>query len=178
MTVLYPQKIKIKDNIVFRRMSGQSERFAPGLISSLLQHGGRYFVLMTYGRDRSFIEIDKGVFDTITRGSTKIKGTFPVSPAQLPHASIDETAAFIAELAKKDSPSPTDEELWKRAIRAAKRLSLKKNKAYPSRWANSWAVRWYKKRGGKFTGKKPTKTDVKESHDFIKGDIHHAKKFK
>lgn len=36
--------------------------------------------------------------------------------------------------------------LWKAAVSAAK----KKFDVYPSRYANYWAVQYYKKKGGKF----------------------------
>ena len=42
--------------------------------------------------------------------------------------------------------TPKDKALWSRAKAAAKR----KYKVYPSAYANSWLVREYKKRGGKY----------------------------
>ena len=41
---------------------------------------------------------------------------------------------------------PKDKALWKRAVAAAKN----KFDTYPSAVANAWAVKWYKKNGGKY----------------------------
>jgi hypothetical protein len=41
---------------------------------------------------------------------------------------------------------PTDKKLWSRA----KALARKKFDVYPSAYANSWASKWYKKKGGKW----------------------------
>ncbi|MBQ87180.1 MAG: hypothetical protein CMQ16_12335 [Gammaproteobacteria bacterium] len=53
---------------------------------------------------------------------------------------------------KSKSPTPTNPALYARVKAAAKR----KFSTYPSAYANSWLVREYKKRGGKYRGKKPT----------------------
>jgi hypothetical protein len=45
---------------------------------------------------------------------------------------------------------PLNKTLWDKAIAAAKR----KFDVYPSWVANEWAVRWYKKKGGQFAGKR------------------------
>ena len=45
---------------------------------------------------------------------------------------------------------PTNKALWESVKRAAKR----KFSVYPSAYANAWASREYKKRGGKFSGQK------------------------
>lgn len=42
---------------------------------------------------------------------------------------------------------PTNKPLWRRAIAQAKR----KFDVYPSAYANAWASKWYKDRGGKWT---------------------------
>lgn len=48
-------------------------------------------------------------------------------------------------MAKKiNKPKPTQPDLWNRAISAAK----KKFKVYPSAYANAWASKWYKSKGG------------------------------
>ena len=54
---------------------------------------------------------------------------------------------------KKKDRTPTNPELWQRAIAAAKR----KFDVYPSAYANGWAVQWYNKKGGGWRGKKPIK---------------------
>ena len=43
---------------------------------------------------------------------------------------------------------PTNKALWAKAIAAAKR----KYKVYPSAYANAYAAKWYKERGGKWKG--------------------------
>ncbi len=47
------------------------------------------------------------------------------------------------------SPKPTNPALWNRAKQAAR----KKFKVYPSAYANAWASKWYKEKGGKWKGK-------------------------
>lgn len=43
---------------------------------------------------------------------------------------------------------PTNPALWSRAKSAAK----KKFDVYPSAYANAWAAKWYKSKGGKWKG--------------------------
>ena len=50
------------------------------------------------------------------------------------------------------SPKPKNPSLYARVKAEAKR----KFKVYPSAYANAWLVREYKKRGGRYSGKKPT----------------------
>lgn len=45
---------------------------------------------------------------------------------------------------------PVDKSLWRRAQSAAKRKYTK----HPSAYSNSYAVKWYKEKGGKFKGEK------------------------
>ena len=54
---------------------------------------------------------------------------------------------------KSKKRTPTKPDLWQKAIAAAKR----KFDVYPSVYANSWAVQWYKKKGGGWRGPKPKK---------------------
>lgn len=51
---------------------------------------------------------------------------------------------------KKGSPTPTNPSLWSRA----KALARKKFKVYPSAYANAWASKWYKSKGGGWRGGK------------------------
>lgn len=44
--------------------------------------------------------------------------------------------------------TPTDPALWSRAKSAAKR----KFDVYPSAYANAWAAKWYKDKGGSWKG--------------------------
>jgi hypothetical protein len=53
---------------------------------------------------------------------------------------------------KSGGPKPTNPKLYATVKAAAKR----KFDVYPSAYANAWLVREYKKRGGKYRGKKPT----------------------
>ena len=50
----------------------------------------------------------------------------------------------MVELLEKNIP--TDKKLWSRA----KALARKKFDVYPSVYANAWASKWYKKKGGKW----------------------------
>ena len=52
--------------------------------------------------------------------------------------------------AAKKRPVPTNPTLYARVKAEAKR----KFKVYPSAYANGFAVKWYKKRGGTWRGKK------------------------
>ena len=54
-------------------------------------------------------------------------------------------------MTKKKSPEPVDKKLYEKVKREAK----KKFDAWPSAYASGWLVREYKKRGGKYKGKKP-----------------------
>ena len=47
-------------------------------------------------------------------------------------------------MAKKGSPKPTNPALWSRAKAAAKKMF----DVYPSAYANAWAAKWYKSKGG------------------------------
>tara|TARA_Y100000015_G_scaffold34099_1_gene34334 strand:+ start:442 stop:618 length:177 start_codon:yes stop_codon:yes gene_type:complete len=53
---------------------------------------------------------------------------------------------------KSGGPKPTNPKLYATVKAAAKR----KFDVYPSAYANAWLVREYKKRGGKYRGKKPS----------------------
>lgn len=50
---------------------------------------------------------------------------------------------------KMAGPTPTKPALWSRAKAEAK----KKFKVYPSAYANAWAAKWYKSKGGGWRGK-------------------------
>ena len=51
-------------------------------------------------------------------------------------------------MAPKGKSVPTNPALWSRAKSAAK----KKFDVYPSAYANAWAAKWYKEKGGKWKG--------------------------
>jgi hypothetical protein len=53
----------------------------------------------------------------------------------------------------KKKPQPTNRELWSRAKSAAR----SKFDVYPSAYANAWAAKWYKARGGGWRMGKPKK---------------------
>lgn len=48
---------------------------------------------------------------------------------------------------KIKKPKPNNPSLWSRAKSAAKR----KFKVYPSAYANAWASKWYKSKGGSWS---------------------------
>lgn len=50
----------------------------------------------------------------------------------------------VTEASKKKGPKPTNPELWSRAKSAAR----SKFDVYPSAYANAWASKWYKSKGG------------------------------
>jgi|TARA_Y100000114_G_C11661688_1_gene279354 hypothetical protein len=54
-------------------------------------------------------------------------------------------------MAKSKSPEPINKSLYARV----KALAKQKFKVFPSAYASAWLVREYKKRGGKYRGKKP-----------------------
>lgn len=56
---------------------------------------------------------------------------------------------------------PTNPQLWSRAKAAAKR----KFDVYPSAYANAWASKWYKGKGGNWRKKKSTNEDVQKRDD-------------
>ncbi len=53
-------------------------------------------------------------------------------------------------------PEPIDKKLYEKVKRQAK----KKFKAWPSAYASGWVVKEYKRRGGKYRGKKDTDTGL------------------
>jgi hypothetical protein len=57
----------------------------------------------------------------------------------------------MAPRKKPSSPKPTNPKLYARVKAEAKR----KFKVTPSAYSSAWIVREYKKRGGKYRGKKP-----------------------
>jgi superoxide dismutase/predicted kinase len=59
---------------------------------------------------------------------------------------------------------PTDPGLWGKAVAEAK----KRFKVYPSAYANGWASKWYKERGGKWRKKKSAAT-TKIDPNWVKG---------
>jgi hypothetical protein len=48
----------------------------------------------------------------------------------------------------KNKPTPTNAALWAKA----KAQARSKFKVYPSAYANAWAAKWYKSKGGKWSG--------------------------
>ena len=80
------------------------------------------------------------------------------------HKEADYLDMIISEAAKKKSKkkkskkksgkrTPTKPALWERAKAEAK----KRFDVYPSAYANGWAAKWYKGKGGGWRGKKPIK---------------------
>lgn len=60
---------------------------------------------------------------------------------------------------------PTNSELWSRA----KALAKKKFDVYPSAYANGWAAKWYKARGGKWKSMNEETNPSKTKNNKIKG---------
>ena len=77
-----------------------------------------------------------------------LTGTLGWSDGNRPHY---KTASKVA-----GENEPTDPKLWGKAVAEAK----KRFKVYPSAYANGWASRWYKERGGKWRKKKSAATTV------------------
>ncbi len=77
------------------------------------------------------------------------------------HKEADYLDTIISESAKKSKKkkkssgkrTPTKPALWERAKAEAK----KRFDVYPSAYANGWAAKWYKGKGGGWRGKKPVK---------------------
>ena len=83
------------------------------------------------------------------------------------HKEADFLDSIISEAAKKKKKkkkgkkkkkssgkrTPTKPALWERAKAEAK----KRFDVYPSAYANGWAAKWYKGKGGGWRGKKPIK---------------------
>jgi len=59
---------------------------------------------------------------------------------------------------------PTNPKLWSQA----KALAKKKFKIYPSAYANLWASKWYKKRGGGWKDDQPVNESSEEDHPYAK----------
>ena len=81
------------------------------------------------------------------------------------HKEADYVDFIISEAAKKKKKkktkkkkssgkrTPTKPALWEKAKAEAK----KRFDVYPSAYANGWAAKWYKGKGGGWRGKKPVK---------------------
>ena len=74
-------------------------------------------------------------------------GNKPINVSNRIKESFVSFTEYITEASKN---VPTNPELWSRAKAAAK----KKFDVYPSAYANAWASKWYKKRGGGWKKKK------------------------
>lgn len=62
---------------------------------------------------------------------------------------------------------PTNPKLWSRA----KSLAKSKFDVYPSAYANGWASKWYKSKGGRW--RKKTNEEINESEKSKKDDVYH-----
>lgn len=65
-------------------------------------------------------------------------------PHMTRHENLKENMIYIKQLVFESKNAPTNPELWSRA----KSLARKKFKVYPSAYANGWASKWYKSKGG------------------------------
>ena len=107
--------------------------------------GGKPINVSNYGKGKlSEDEVDEACWDTHKQVGTKMKGG-KVVPNCVPK---NEEVEQIDE-----KNSPTNPSLWSRA----KALARSKFDVYPSAYANGWASKWYKSKGG---GWKSVKEDV------------------
>jgi len=81
------------------------------------------------------------------------KGGKPVNVSNFGKGRISEAMEYLTE-----KNVPTNPELWSKA----KALARSKFDVYPSAYANGWAAKWYKKRGGGWKTKKKHKKKVHE----------------
>jgi hypothetical protein len=109
--------------------------------------GGKPVNVSNYGKGKlSEDNVDEACWDTHKQVGTKMKGG-KVVPNCVPK---NEEAEQIDE-----KNSPTNPALWSRA----KSMARSKFDVYPSAYANGWASKWYKSKGG---GWKTTKESVQE----------------
>jgi hypothetical protein len=107
--------------------------------------GGKPINVSNYGKGKLGEEtVDEACWDTHKQVGTKMKGG-KVVPNCVPK---NEEVEQIDE-----KNSPTNPSLWSRA----KSLARSKFDVYPSAYANGWASKWYKSKGG---GWKSVKEDV------------------
>jgi hypothetical protein len=107
--------------------------------------GGKPINVSNYGKGKlSEDEVDEACWDTHKQVGTKMKGG-KIVPDCVPK---NEEAEQMDE-----KNSPTNPSLWSRA----KSLARSKFDVYPSAYANGWASKWYKSKGG---GWKSVKEDV------------------
>lgn len=71
------------------------------------------------------------------------------------------------EYLEEGENSPTNPALWSRA-KAAARSKFDK---YPSAYANAWASKWYKSKGGGWRKKKKANESYDQLKDIIKEEI-------
>jgi hypothetical protein len=96
-----------------------------------------------------------GKYNVINEVSKKTMGTFPTrrqALGQIRALYANEPGAVLT----KRLNEPSDPKLWEQAKEEAK----KKFQVYPSAYANAWASRWYKERGGSWR-----KVDLKQKSD-------------
>lgn len=87
------------------------------------------------------VNMPKGMHpDEIKRQAAKFGNV--VTKDGIPPTTRTDGSDAIEEKTRK--PIPTDQKLWRKAKAAARR----KFEVYPSAYANAWAAKWYKKRGG------------------------------
>ena len=68
---------------------------------------------------------------------------------------------FVSESVNEEN-KPTNPELWSRATAAAKA----KYDVYPSAYANGYASKWYKEKGGSWKTENASPTDMEEGNEF------------
>ena len=105
--------------------------------------------IYTTGRERdmpySIARVRFGKYNVIDEESDKVVGSYPTR-----RQALNQMRAMYANepgsALTNRNLSPTDPPLWEKAKEEAKR----RFSVYPSAYANAWAGRWYKERGGEW----------------------------
>jgi hypothetical protein len=107
--------------------------------------GGKPVNVSNYGKGKlSEDEVDEACWDTHKKVGMKMKGGKMVPDCRPKNEEVEQM---------DEKNSPTNPSLWSRA----KSLARSKFDVYPSAYANGWASKWYKSKGG---GWKSVKEDV------------------
>jgi hypothetical protein len=107
--------------------------------------GGKPVNVSNYGKGKlSEDEVDEACWDTHKKVGMKMKGGKMVPDCRPKNEEVEQM---------DEKNSPTNPALWSRA----KSMARSKFDVYPSAYANGWASKWYKSKGG---GWKSVKEDV------------------
>ena len=98
-----------------------------------------------------------GRYDVVNPLTGSVKGTHKNKRQALAQMRALYANVPDARMQKSDN-QPTNPQLWMQAKNEAKRRFT----VYPSAYANAWAARWYKERGGEWKKADPTPTEIKD----------------